>query len=179
MRKNKKNGFTLLEVMLALGVITIGLMGVSSLVLQNIRVQDINKNYLVASMLAQEGLELVRNIRDSNFLQGYDWKSGNISLSNNDIVRGANVGESKEYTIDYNKNISDVTTGGMGNSKTQLYLNSGKYDHNNNGTLTPYRRLITVINQSNYYIEVHSLVQWSEHGQTHSYEAVTDLYNWW
>ena len=170
-------GFSLLEVMLALGVITIGLMGVSSLVLQNIQAQDINKNYLIASMLAQEGLELVRNVRDTNFLNYYDWKAGNSSNTN--IVRGAVIdGTPKEYAINYDETIRDVTTG-MNDDKTQLYIFNNKYDHAGvNGILTPYRRLIKVYNRD-YYLEVHSNVQWSEHGRIHNYEAVTDLYIWW
>jgi prepilin-type N-terminal cleavage/methylation domain-containing protein len=181
MIKNNKKGFTLLEVMLALGVITIGLMGVSSLVLQNIQVQDINKNYLVASMLAQEGLELVRNIRDTNFLKmdlGYDWKNGDLALLNNDIVRGASIGGFKEYAINYDKTIKDVTMS-WSDDNTKLFFYNGIYDHNGlNGVLTPYRRLIRVYNYD-YYLEVHSTVRWNEHGRTHNYEVVTDLYNWW
>jgi len=56
-------GFSILEATLALGVVSIGLLGVFSLSLQTARAQYINKSYLAASMLAQEGLELVRNVR--------------------------------------------------------------------------------------------------------------------
>jgi prepilin-type N-terminal cleavage/methylation domain-containing protein len=178
MKKINSKGFSLLEVMLALGVITIGLMGVSSLVLQNIQAQDINKNYLIASMLAQEGIELVRNIRDTNFLLGNDWKSGKVGLPNTNIIRGASIGESRNYVIDYNKDITNVS--GMNDPITELFINSVSkvYEHNSAGLPTIYHRLITTYNFGEY-VEVHSNVQWIEQNRTHNYEAVTDLYNWW
>lgn len=178
-----EKGLSIVEVVIALGVITIGLMGVFSLVLQNIQVQELNKNYLVASMLAQEGIELVRNIRDTNFLKadsGYDWKTGKASLPQTDITQGATVGSFKEYAVNYDGTIKAVNSAlGLSDDNTKLYLFNNAYDHNGvNGTLTPYRRLLTVYNDGSY-VEVHSNVQWSEHGRTHNYEAATDLYNWW
>jgi prepilin-type N-terminal cleavage/methylation domain-containing protein len=173
MIKNNKKGFSLLEVMLALGVITIGLTGVSSLVLQNIQVQEVNKNYLVASMLAQEGLELVRNVRDTNFLKadsGYSWKNGIGPLGNTkDIVHGGS------YAIDYDLSIQNAAS--MDVDQTKLYINTGKYTHSG-GNATPYRRLIKVIDNSDY-VEVQANVQWSERGRKHNYLAVANLYNWW
>ena len=53
-------GFSLLEVVVAILIITIGMIGVTSLVIQNIQTQYINKNILIASGLAQEGLEQLR-----------------------------------------------------------------------------------------------------------------------
>jgi prepilin-type N-terminal cleavage/methylation domain-containing protein len=74
--KNKK-AFTLLEIIIVIYIISLGLVGVMSLFLQTIKVQNINKNKLIASQLAQEGIETIRNIRDENWILGspYDgWK---------------------------------------------------------------------------------------------------------
>lgn len=172
-----QKGFSILEVMLAFGVITIGLLGVLSLALQNAQVQSISKNYLVASMLAQEGLELVRNVRDTNFIradQGYDWEYGQGANSATDIVQDGS------YAIDYNlavDNIPDDFT----NDRTRLYLNGGRYTHQAGAgsSNTPYRRLILVTDYNPNYVEVQTIVSWTERGRTHNYEAVTNLYNWW
>ena len=70
-------GFSLLEVVIATTVISVGLVGILGLVIQNIAIQQTYKNTLVASMLAQEGLELARNIRDKNWLTaGADYNDG-------------------------------------------------------------------------------------------------------
>ena len=60
-------GFTLLEVTAVTAILTIALLGISSLVIQNLQAHNYNHNFLIASMLSQEGLELVRNIRDDNW----------------------------------------------------------------------------------------------------------------
>jgi len=170
-----KNGFSVLEVTLALGVITMGLLGVFSLVLQNLQAQSINKNYLVASMLAQEGVELVRNTRDTNFLHndnGYNWKNGNGGSPDSDIVKDGT------YAINFNSDINDIPDN-VDDNGARIYFDSGNgiYNHTG-GELTPYNRLITVVDRGEY-VEVHSNVQWKERGRKHNYEVVTNLYNWW
>jgi hypothetical protein len=44
-----------------------------------LRVNDFNENYIIASNLAREQLELVRNVRDSNYmvLKPYNLKNPN------------------------------------------------------------------------------------------------------
>ncbi len=82
------SGISILEVVVAVMIISFGMVGVLSLVIQNVEAQYINKNVLMASGLAQEGLELVRNTRDFNWLTpGNSW--------NQDIVGDGT------YTIDY------------------------------------------------------------------------------
>ncbi|MDO8667516.1 MAG: hypothetical protein Q7K35_00250 [bacterium] len=74
-------GISIVEVIVATMIITMGMIGVSSLVIQNIQVQYINKNVLIASGLAQEGLELVRNTRDLNWLTPSNGWDQDISAS--------------------------------------------------------------------------------------------------
>lgn len=63
-----KKGQGILEVVFSISVVTIGLISIVSLVLFNINVQNYNHNILIASNLAREGIEIVRNVRDSNWL---------------------------------------------------------------------------------------------------------------
>src|SRR3989344_5121402 len=69
-------GFTLLETVVALGVLVTGIASVFSLSLQAIANASVSKNKLVAINLAQEGIELVRQIRDTNEIQGIAWDTG-------------------------------------------------------------------------------------------------------
>jgi hypothetical protein len=70
----KKRGQGILEVVIAMSVIVMGLVSIMSLVFFNINVQNYNHNMLVASNLAREGIEIVRNVRDSNWLDlTKDW----------------------------------------------------------------------------------------------------------
>jgi len=68
-------GFTLIETVVAVFVLTIGVLGVFTVV-QNITFSSqLNSSKLTATYLAQEGIELVRNQRDSNWLAGSPWGS--------------------------------------------------------------------------------------------------------
>lgn len=60
---------TIVEVIVALVVITIGATAATSLILSSLRATNYNKNSLVALNLAQEGIEYMRNTRDTNWLR--------------------------------------------------------------------------------------------------------------
>lgn len=171
-----------MEIMAVLSVISIGMLGIVSLVIQNIQVQNVNQNYLAASMLAQEGLELVRNIRDENWVQGRDWKLGEGTGSATDIIQDWTVTEDGTYAIDYHPTgIDDSGANDADNitdARARLFLNaSGYFDHDDTGGITPFSRLITIVDNGNN-INVDALVQWKERGRTHEYKASTILYDW-
>ena len=65
-----KKGFSLLEVLMALFVLSVGVTAMLSLITTSITASNRSKKAMVASQLAQEGVELVRNIRDTNFILG-------------------------------------------------------------------------------------------------------------
>jgi len=75
--ENKK-AFSLLEIIIAMFIISMGVIGVMSLIVSNINLGLFSKNKLIAMNLAQEGIELVRNIRDENWLDGDNWQDGII-----------------------------------------------------------------------------------------------------
>lgn len=79
-KKHFKNGFTLLEVMIAITILTIGIGGSYVLIQQTLRGGNIAESKLIAYYLAQEGIEITRNIRDNNWLlkRGSDvkWDEG-------------------------------------------------------------------------------------------------------
>ncbi|MBU4338645.1 prepilin-type N-terminal cleavage/methylation domain-containing protein, partial [Patescibacteria group bacterium] len=73
--KNKKNlelkfsdGFTLIEVMAAVAVLSIGLIGGLTVITKNLSIISGGEDRIIAANLAAEGIELVRNVRDTNWL---------------------------------------------------------------------------------------------------------------
>lgn len=78
----KKNAFTLLEVILAIFILTVGVTGSFALIQSTLVSVSLNKSKLIAYYLAQEGVETTRNTRDSNFLAihrrvgGVGWDDG-------------------------------------------------------------------------------------------------------
>lgn len=66
--KDKKGGFTLVETLVALAVILAATVGPVSLITSGIADFSFSKNKLIAANLAQEGIELVRSIRETNVI---------------------------------------------------------------------------------------------------------------
>jgi len=67
-----KKGFSIAEVIISLFVITVGLVTVLGLIASSIRESAAGRNRIIGAQLAQEGFELVRNIRDNNVLSDPD-----------------------------------------------------------------------------------------------------------
>lgn len=65
-------GFSTLETLLAAFVLTIGLVIVMEVMTRSIRHSFETRDAIVATMLSQEGAELVRNFRDNDFATGND-----------------------------------------------------------------------------------------------------------
>lgn len=63
-------GFSLLEVVIAMFVLSVGMLGVMQLMSGTLRHSFNQRDAVIASQLAQEGVELVYNIRDTNMVAG-------------------------------------------------------------------------------------------------------------
>ena len=75
-RLNKSNkGFTLLETIVAVAVIMVGLIAALVLINSSLFYVSLIKDRLIAANLNSEGLEVARNIRDNNWLNGRNWKN--------------------------------------------------------------------------------------------------------
>lgn len=195
--QNNNDGFNLAELLVAVSVLVIAITAIMNLVISNINVQSKNEDYLVASMLAQEGLELVRNIRDRNWLyepptfadpQRYTWDK--IDFGDDDFIIDTRVVSTVpgdpyfRYPLsldidDADADLSDITD----TSAAQLYLNAGFYDHDNStpANATRFYRIIN-IDTSNIMTssstEITAIVQWKNKRDLNSYKASTILYDW-
>lgn len=156
------SGFSIIEVMVAVGIISVGMMGVLSLMSQNVQVQAVTKNNLIASMLAQEGIELVRNIRDTNWLTSTATNYYDNIFATSTID---NIGIYTKSDLDFNDASSTLAIDSKG-----LYSAHG-------ATSTIFKRLITVSSTTDY-MNIKSTVRWTRNGQNHDYVAETILYDW-
>jgi len=73
--------FTLIEIIVAIFVMTVGIVGVYALVPKIISITSANTNSFTASQLAREGIELIRNIRDTNWLEEDSFNDGLTTCS--------------------------------------------------------------------------------------------------
>ena len=141
--KTVRRGFSLIEVLVTLLVLTISITGVTFLMAKNIAGVQNAKNQIIASMLAQEGIELVRNLKD------------NAETINNCS----------------NCRISMLSTTVESVSDKKLYLSGNFYRHSGGGTSTKFYRRVDVnvagdatLNPSTRVITVTSYVTWNNKG---------------
>lgn len=130
--KNKK-GFSLLEVLISVFVLGVGTTAVMMLMVSNIKYSANSRDQIIASGLSQEGIELVRNMRDNNFVLGK--KAFDNAYFPNDNKTNCKV----------DKNSTDVKACDSGVNHKKLYYSSGGYYNHDSGSETKYRRNIAVI----------------------------------
>ncbi len=122
-KKNKK-GFSLIEVLFALLILSIGIVGIISIMTLNIKTATTSRNQIIAAQLTQEGIELVKNLYDN---------------ADSRLVAGLN------KTID----VTGSNINFLAPSDYALYVDgNGFYSHNTSGSVTKFSRKIDIVNGS-------------------------------
>lgn len=65
--------FSIIEVMIAIFIFAMGMASIFMVISSSMSVDNLNKNQIIASNLAREEIELIRNIRDSNYTTYHKW----------------------------------------------------------------------------------------------------------
>ena len=167
----KNKSFTLLEVIIAISILTVAVGGIYALIQQTLRAASLANSKLIAAHLAQEGAETVRNLRDNNWLNqrinpGLSWKAG---------IGGG------EHEVDYN---DAALTSFVGDGR-YLYIDAanGFYAYlaspGPTDMQTKFKRKITITEAGNDKIDVAVMVFWSERGGQYEVEVIESLYNWY
>lgn len=78
----QNKGFSLIEVLLSVFIITVAVLGLYNGVSYSFNSIEKAKNKLIATYLAEEGIELVKNIRDINFSSEEEDAKWNDGFSN-------------------------------------------------------------------------------------------------
>lgn len=155
--KNKNQGFSIIEVMVAMGVILMSFTAMITLINKSLAFHDLAYSRLTAAYLAQEGIEIVRNIRDNNILANRAWNDG---LNNNGY-----------YEVQY----SDLALRSYSGQPLKL-TSDGIYQYDE-GAITRYTRTIQIENNVNH-IKVQSIVSWRNRGGEFNIVVEDHLYNW-
>jgi type II secretory pathway pseudopilin PulG len=145
-KKMNEKGFYLAESIIAIAIMTIGILAAVSLLSSTMKVAQDDRDHTSAVLLAQEGIELVRNVRDNNWTGGFGAFDNNFPTSSNDNCR-----------IDEDSSSLDC-----GSSSFGLYLNSRNYFvHSSSGsTSTKFNRRISVQYNGTDSITLTSMVVW-------------------
>jgi len=67
------SAFSIIEVMVWIFIFTLWLVSVYALLVSSLKINDFNRNSIIASNLAREQVELLRNVRDTNYKKLQVW----------------------------------------------------------------------------------------------------------
>lgn len=167
--KNKnrfKKGFSIGEVLIALFVLSFGILAAIYLMTGSLKDSMRARDLLVAAMLSQEGSELMKNIRDNNITEK------NLNTGERlDVFTNFPTG-SDECIVDYNYDVNNSNNQGSfigtalncNSPSFDLYLRSNKgikfYTHKNSSIHTKFKRKIFIKSVSSDTKELLSIVVW-------------------
>ncbi|MBI3626499.1 hypothetical protein HY224_00445 [Candidatus Uhrbacteria bacterium] len=175
--KTNKNGQGLLETIVAISVFLTGTLTAVSLVISSLSAGKLSASQIVADNLAWEGVEVARNIRDSNYLAGAGtaWDLGLTGADTTAIAVFDEAANPPHWSLDFTPNTTN-------DGASRLYRSQGLYKQSAAlppGQATDYYRLITIDPLgTNFMKSVKSQVDWIERGVRRSVVAETKLYNW-
>ena len=69
-------GFTLLEALVAISILMVAVVSPITIAQKGLSSASYSKNQMIASYLAQDAIEYIKNKRDENVINGNDWLAG-------------------------------------------------------------------------------------------------------
>ncbi|HDO23637.1 MAG TPA: hypothetical protein ENG99_00240 [bacterium] len=168
--------FTLLETLIALTILSFAITGPMELASRAIQSVGVSQNQIVSSYLAQEAIEFVKNVRDTNFIQGKNWLAG---LDQCLAVNGCYVDIPTYFSSGLPSAISSC---GSQCPAIKYDDTSGFYYNYNIGDDTAFTRKINItkINVNGVQDEARIRVEilWKEKNRDRSFVLKEDIFNW-
>ena len=184
MTKNFSTGFTILETIISIAVVSLAIAGAATAVRVGIVGASSAKDQTRAFYLTQEAIEIIRNKRDGNELSNLsngstDWLTG-IALPGNPCA------PDNICTVDAtNYTLSNSGCGSEWNTCPYLRqdLNSSSasyllYGYNGSWTQTPYRREVQIQSISSTEVSITVQITWLRGTTLKSFKTTTIMKDW-
>lgn len=161
MKTMNQKGFTLLELTVAIFVIMVGIIGALSALQRATSTTFVSSSKLTAAYLAQEGIEIVRNLRDTNWIAGLSWDYGIICSPPSPCDCEADYND--KFLNSYDEN-------------HYLRIDNGFYNYDS-GEETKFKRKITISKEPDI-LKISVQVSWKERGKDFQLTAQENIYDW-
>jgi prepilin-type N-terminal cleavage/methylation domain-containing protein len=170
---NKLNrGFTLLEVLVAISIFTVSILGLLVILSKSINDTGYAKKKMIAAYLTQEGIEYIRNMRDTYVLYqevpGNSWDGFKAKLASCNSSNGCRFDTVFPHDVFVCNNPNDC----------KLYINNGGYDTNSGGTDSGFIRKIWMTTINADEVIIFSDVSWTQNSGNYHITFSEDLFNW-
>ena len=183
--KDKKNGFTLIETLMAVLIFSMSIMAVVFVISDDIADIEYAKKKMTASYLAEEGIEYMRNLRDAYTL--YDagggqtgWNSYRVKIDPCNITsvpsRSCYYSYPNLFSQGNMKNTNVLSC--VGNCPTLYKSSLGGYEYNVPGAVDGYKREIKTKELNANEIEISSTIYWYHGVDSFHITFNTILSNW-
>lgn len=159
----QKSGFTIIELIIAIFILSIAVIGIFSAFSLMVILASDGADRLTASYLAQEGDEIVRNIRDTNWLAmdaetilnpahytTITWLDG-LGADSNCAATGCKADYADMTLLPWENNINDF-----------LSINSAGFYNYGDGALTKFKRKLKITPITDYVVKVTVEVSWTQ-----------------
>lgn len=152
----------LVEAMVAMGILTVAVFAIFSMLTRSTSLNRVISQQYVATYLAEEGLELVKNIADSNlFVCGTPW---NLGVSDG------------PHRVDYLSTSLEAPT----DAKLRIDPTTGFYSYREGGEVSPFTRTVTIETiAADKEMRATSVVAWRGRGGVQSEVRLEDHFLKW
>lgn len=184
-------GVTIVEALVAVAIFSTSILGMVSLVASGVSSTNNSKSRIIASYLSQEGVEYIKNMRDTYAL--YDpsgaqtgWNSFVAKVTGSSCTT-ANGCFFNADDLDYTDNSQPITDSNQFvlsacNSAPcpggALLYNSSTGKYGTFGVSTPFNRRILITQVNANEIEITSTVSWTQNSGTYYATFSDNVFNW-
>jgi prepilin-type N-terminal cleavage/methylation domain-containing protein len=172
-KNNAQNGFTLVETLVSLLVISLILTAATGLITRTLNATTISQDRFTASKLAAEGIELIKAKRNRNIAEG-------VSPWTDELVGLWEVDSTQKLALDENNSflVANPSSPRVLCKRTSPASEAGKYTHSCATDSEPlpgnFTRIVEVTSINSYSVQVNVTVTWN--GGANSLQVSTVLF---
>lgn len=169
--KKTNKGFTLIETLVSISIFTVSISALFTVLSVGISHTNYAKQKIIASYLAQEGIEYMRNMRDTYVLYSAttpnNWNNFKAKLAPCNAPNGCSFNTVFPHDVRVCNNPNDC----------KLYINNGGYDANFSSVESGFIRKIWMTSDVNE-VKIYSNVSWTQGSGAYNISFSENLFNW-